>query len=304
MPASGRRRLVWYPLPRRGVRVVDGAALEKRCAKAPRVRIPPSPPPHPITRTGRNLGPMASRGSASGLGAAAVAPRYPVDSGRGRLVDYGAALEMRFGATRRGFESRPLRHTRVTPGRPMPALTPAVLAHAPQGALAPVLGRRLGLDRPLAPLTPRRRAVTRATPGRVTRPSCHATMKYADTDDPMARVWRPLPPNKAIEVRTACPDARYAGSTVAGPAASGHKVVAMRDVHDRLARGARLRRPPPLQVPCRARLEHPAFRMTADTGNLRRSAAEWGSRAFRSAAEDSFRRQVERWRTQTPRATH
>jgi hypothetical protein len=24
-------------------------------------------------------------------------------------VDYGAALEMRFGATRRGFESRPLR---------------------------------------------------------------------------------------------------------------------------------------------------------------------------------------------------
>ena len=37
---------VWYPLPRRGVRVVDGAALEKRCAKAPRVRIPPSPPAH------------------------------------------------------------------------------------------------------------------------------------------------------------------------------------------------------------------------------------------------------------------
>jgi hypothetical protein len=25
-------------------------------------------------------------------------------------VDYGAALEMRFAATRRGFESRPLRH--------------------------------------------------------------------------------------------------------------------------------------------------------------------------------------------------
>src|SRR6185369_3824688 len=32
-------------------------------------------------------------------------------SRRGRLVDYGAALEMRFAATRRGFESRPLRHT-------------------------------------------------------------------------------------------------------------------------------------------------------------------------------------------------
>src|SRR4029453_12837994 len=40
----GVRRTLWYPLPRRGVRVVDGAALEKRCAKAPRVRIPPSPP--------------------------------------------------------------------------------------------------------------------------------------------------------------------------------------------------------------------------------------------------------------------
>jgi hypothetical protein len=31
-------------------------------------------------------------------------------SRRGRLVDYGAALEMRFAATRRGFESLPLRH--------------------------------------------------------------------------------------------------------------------------------------------------------------------------------------------------
>ena len=40
----GLTRPLWYPLPRRGVRVVDGAALEKRCAKAPRVRIPPSPP--------------------------------------------------------------------------------------------------------------------------------------------------------------------------------------------------------------------------------------------------------------------
>ena len=38
-------------------------------------------------------------------------PTGPDVSGRGRLVDYGAALEMRFGATRRGFESRPLRHT-------------------------------------------------------------------------------------------------------------------------------------------------------------------------------------------------
>ena len=46
-PPGGRPGSVWYPLPRRGVRVVDGAALEKRCAKAPRVRIPPSPPPRP-----------------------------------------------------------------------------------------------------------------------------------------------------------------------------------------------------------------------------------------------------------------
>jgi hypothetical protein len=40
---------------------------------------------------------------------AGVTPVGFVLSGRGRLVDYGAALEMRFGATRRGFESRPLR---------------------------------------------------------------------------------------------------------------------------------------------------------------------------------------------------
>jgi hypothetical protein len=32
--------------------VVDGAALEKRCAKAPRVRIPPSPPHPPARRDG------------------------------------------------------------------------------------------------------------------------------------------------------------------------------------------------------------------------------------------------------------
>ena len=40
-------------------------------------------------------------------------------SGRGRLVDYGAALEMRFGATRRGFESRPLRHPSTIGGYPV-----------------------------------------------------------------------------------------------------------------------------------------------------------------------------------------
>ena len=30
-------------------------------------------------------------------------------------MDYGAALEMRFGETRRGFESRPLRHFTALP---------------------------------------------------------------------------------------------------------------------------------------------------------------------------------------------
>jgi hypothetical protein len=52
-------------------------------------------------------------------------------SRRGRLVDYGAALEMRFGATRRGFESRPLRH-RPSVGSPgtrdvVDAVAPAIL---------------------------------------------------------------------------------------------------------------------------------------------------------------------------------
>jgi hypothetical protein len=63
-------------------------------------------------------------------------------------VDYGAALEMRFGATRRGFESRPLRHLRAPGRRPMPALAPPLLAHGRLSPLAPVLGRRLGLDHP------------------------------------------------------------------------------------------------------------------------------------------------------------
>ena len=48
----------------------------------------------------------------------------------------------------RGFESRPLRHKRPPRGRPMRALPPVLLAHAPSGALAPVLGRRLRLGRP------------------------------------------------------------------------------------------------------------------------------------------------------------
>ena len=36
----------------------------------------------------------------------------------------------------------------------MPALAPPLLAHGRLGALAPVLGRRLGLDRPAGALRP------------------------------------------------------------------------------------------------------------------------------------------------------
>ncbi len=79
-------------------------------------------------------------------------------SRRGRLVDYGAALEMRFGATRRGFESRPLRHHRAPRGRPGRALAPPLLAYAPWGALASVLG--VAFARP-----PSRRASFRALAG-------------------------------------------------------------------------------------------------------------------------------------------
>ncbi len=138
--------------------MVDGAALEKRCAKAPRVRIPPSPPhARALDRVIRALGPPLRRsrtfesarsgararlrltspstlavpyrkcgrsrarrrfGPTSAGGRAirdgSTAGEQPLDSrfGRGRLVDYGAALEMRFAATRRGFESLPLRQIR------------------------------------------------------------------------------------------------------------------------------------------------------------------------------------------------
>jgi hypothetical protein len=65
-----------------------------------------------VTRACLRRGPTSA-------GALAKTWRQRVDPGtirqhasrRGRLVDYGAALEMRFGATRRGFESLPLRHT-------------------------------------------------------------------------------------------------------------------------------------------------------------------------------------------------
>src|SRR5919197_6632972 len=57
---SGFAGSLCYPLERRGVRVVDGAALEKRCAKAPWVRIPPSPPSTLTHGSGRPfVGPSA-----------------------------------------------------------------------------------------------------------------------------------------------------------------------------------------------------------------------------------------------------
>ena len=122
----GRPARVWYPLPRRGVRVVDGAALEKRCAKAPRVRIPPSPPRSRSDGPWRrrrlrssltHLGCARSGARLASLPGTAISGERGSRLGRGRLVDYGAALEMRFGATRRGFESRPLRHLRTPPWR-------------------------------------------------------------------------------------------------------------------------------------------------------------------------------------------
>src|SRR5262249_8420149 len=71
---------------------------------------------HPLRHAPRELG-SDSVGTGSGARRAAPGPREPSSrlrrSRRGRLVDYGAALEMRFAATRRGFESLPLRHSPV-----------------------------------------------------------------------------------------------------------------------------------------------------------------------------------------------
>jgi hypothetical protein len=125
--------------------VVDGAALEKRCAKAPRVRIPPSPPIarrlDADARVGRS-GPRsrtfqcARSGPPDRLGLDAQPTGFRSAScraasfsrGRGRLVDYGAALEMRFGATRRGFESRPLRHSPALNVPAQPGAKPSLLS--------------------------------------------------------------------------------------------------------------------------------------------------------------------------------
>ena len=62
---EGRVERLCYPRPRRGVRVVDGAALEKRCAKAPWVRIPPSPPSASAATSGHPVAPALGRGRAT-----------------------------------------------------------------------------------------------------------------------------------------------------------------------------------------------------------------------------------------------
>jgi hypothetical protein len=135
--------------------VVDGAALEKRCAKAPRVRIPPSPPQ---TRTSdrwpRGAQPRAvvGGGPVSRSGCRYSVPRERSPSG----------LWRRTGNAVRGNPSRvrippspPSTRAGGTPGRALPA---PVLAHGRPSPLAPVLAAAFA--RP-----PRRRADVTTPPG-------------------------------------------------------------------------------------------------------------------------------------------
>ncbi len=96
------------------------------------------------------LAALASTARAGGQGRPRVALTIRRSPGRGRLVDYGAALEMRFGATRRGFESRPLRQ--------LPGLS------RPVGALASALyhSRTFGCARSGARTLPSHRPSSRA----------------------------------------------------------------------------------------------------------------------------------------------
>ncbi len=104
--------------------MVDGAALEKRCAKAPRVRIPPSPPPG--FRISRERSP--------------------------------SGLWRRTGNAVRGNPSR----VRIPPSPPSPRATPA--ADAVVGASAPSLThpemRSLRCSAPPWPRPPARRATS------------------------------------------------------------------------------------------------------------------------------------------------
>ena len=104
------------------------------------VRAGPPRPPSPRRQCGALALPCAS--------ARRISESLLLSRGRGRLVDYGAALEMRFGATRRGFESRPLRHQRRPAERAWVRWPTPVLAHARLGAFATVLDGRLPLRAP------------------------------------------------------------------------------------------------------------------------------------------------------------
>src|SRR2546426_9412118 len=108
---------------RRGVRVVDGAALEKRQAKASRVRIPPSPHSNPKAdneRSRNDRGPPrdgepAEASEAGGTPARREgfgrfgSMRHTLLRWRGRLVRLRAQTWKVCERKLRGFESHPLR---------------------------------------------------------------------------------------------------------------------------------------------------------------------------------------------------
>jgi hypothetical protein len=117
------------------MRALDPSGPRSR-ASEPARSGPQGPPPRRPRGALRFFGGSARSGTGS---------RYSSPRGRGRLVDYGAALEMRFGATRRGFESRPLRHLRHPREREWVRRPTPVLAHGRLSPLASVLIGRLPL---------------------------------------------------------------------------------------------------------------------------------------------------------------
>ena len=99
------------------------------------------------------------------LATCAASGRYPAFRGRGRLVDYGAALEMRFGATHRGFESRPLRHLRPPRWRPVAALAPPRPRSRTFRCARSGAQRRLATNHPRGGLTVFARSAFASPPG-------------------------------------------------------------------------------------------------------------------------------------------
>src|SRR6266704_1622593 len=91
--------------------------------------MPPLPTSGPRSRKPRAHGVAELRLRPRCAGVARTSPLpLTCPARRGRLVDYGAALEMRFGATRRGFESRPLRHSLAANDAGKPDAEPGLLA--------------------------------------------------------------------------------------------------------------------------------------------------------------------------------